>query len=227
MKKIFAFLIILSAMACSEKGNKSGNAMSHDDENPSHSKALLITQIQKCSKLYTAEIKVHKIVTHNDEIKLKGSILQQDFDIPLPLGSRKMAIPMDATIKAYIDFSDFSDKNVKITGKNIEIILPDPQVELTSTRINHEDVKRHVPLLRSNFSDNEMAEYAAQGRKAIINDIPKMGIIRMAQESATRTLVPILRQIGYEESDITVTFRKNLNYEDITDIIIKTDLERK
>lgn len=186
----------------------------------------LIMQVQKTSKLYTADFKVHKIITHDDELKLKGTILQQDFDIPLPLGSRKVAIPMDATVKAYIDFSGFSEKNVKREGDKIEILLPDPQVELTSTRINHEDVKKHVPLLRSNFSDKELADYSMQGRKAIINDIPKMGIIQMAQESATRMLVPMLQQMGYEESKITITFRKDFSVSDVLSII-KDNIEGK
>lgn len=220
MKRFFWLLIILSAAACSDKGERQTDGVLNEN-NAEQSKIMLITHVQKCSKLYTAEIKVHKIVTHDDEVKLKGSILQQDFDIPLPLGSRKVAIPMDATIKSYIDFSDFSEKNVNIVGKKVEITLPDPKVELTATRINHEEVKKHVPILRSNFSDKELAEYAEQGRKAIVKDIPRMGIVRMAQESAARILVPIIRQMGYEEGDITITFRKDLDDGNIKDIIKK------
>ena len=42
--------------------------------------------------------------------------------------NRKVAIPMDATLKAYVDFSGFSAKNVNRQGDKIEIILPDPKV---------------------------------------------------------------------------------------------------
>ena len=111
-------------------------------------------------------------------------------------------------------------------GEKIEIILPDPQVELTSTRINHDDVKKHVPLFRSNFSDKELADYSLQGRKAIVNDIPKMGVVKMAQESATRMLVPMLQQMGYEESNITITFRKDFSEKDVLSII-KVNIEGK
>ena len=48
---------------------------------------VLVTQVKKCAKLYTAEYRVHKIVTHDDQVKLKGSFLQQKFDISLPLTS--------------------------------------------------------------------------------------------------------------------------------------------
>ena len=66
---------------------------------------MLVMQIQKCARLYTTEYHIHKIVTHEDVLKLKGNLRKQDIDITLPLGERKVAIPMDATLKAYIDCS--------------------------------------------------------------------------------------------------------------------------
>lgn len=224
MKKLFIIIALLSTIACGNKENASADDKAQSNGIQDMTPVTLIAQVKKCSKLYTADFKVHKIITHDDEVKIKGSLMQQDFDIPLPLGSRKVAIPMDATIKAYIDFSDFSEKNVRHDGKKIEITLPDPQVELTETRINHEEIKKHVSLFRSNFSDKELAEYTMQGRKAIINDIPKLGIVNMAQESATRTLVPMLRQMGYEEEDITITFRKDFPSDDILSVI-KVDVK--
>lgn len=176
---------------------------------------MMVMQIQKCSKLYTAEYHVHKIVTHNDQVKLKGSFLQKQFDITLPVGNRKIAIPMNATIKGYIDFNGFSDKNVKRRGQEIEIILPDPKVELTSSKINHADIKKQVSLLRSNFSDEEMSIYERQGRAAIINDIPKMGIMEMVQENAANMLIPMIESLGYAPENITITFRKKFTVDDL------------
>ena len=89
---------------------------------------LLITQVQKCAKLYTAEYHVHKIVTHDDVLRLKGTVLKRGFDIKMPFGDRKVAIPIDAKLKAYIDFSSFSEDNIERQGKKITIVLPDPQV---------------------------------------------------------------------------------------------------
>jgi hypothetical protein len=222
MKKLLIVVITATMLsACGNSVQDSQKSQLTQDSIPK-----LIMQVQKSAKLYTAEIQVHKIITHDDDLKIKGSILQQDFDIPLPLGSRKVAIPMDATVKAYIDFANFSEKNVKREGEKIEIILPDPQMELTSTRINHDDVKKHVPLFRSNFSDKELADYSLQGRKAIVNDIPKMGVVKMAQESATRMLVPMLQQMGYEESNITITFRKDFSEKDVLSIV-KVNIEGK
>lgn len=186
---------------------------------------MMVMQIQKCSKLYTAEYKVHKIITHDDKMKLNGSFMKKDFSINLPLGSRKIAIPMDATLKAYIDFADFNEDNVKKQGDKIEIILPDPHVTLTSTRINHNEIKQYVALTRSRFSDEELSSYERQGREAIIKDIPSMGMMDMARESAARTLIPMIEQMGFEESNITISFRKHYTLNDIKSLLDKTTIE--
>ena len=180
---------------------------------------MLIMQMQKCSKLYTAEYRVHKIVTHDDALRLKGSLLKKQFDIKLPMADRKIAIPIDAKLKAYIDFSDFSEKNIERDGKKITIVLPDPQVSMTSSKIDQKNVRQYVALTRSDFSDAELADYQQQGRKAIIESIPKMGILESAQRNAAKVLVPMLKELGYAEEDITIAFRKQYGPKDMFSIL--------
>ena len=180
---------------------------------------MLIMQVQKCSKLYTAEYRVHKIVTHDDALRLKGSLLKKQFDIKVPMADRKIAIPIDAKLKAYIDFSDFSEKNIERDGKKITIVLPDPQVSMTSSKIDQKNVRQYVALTRSDFSDAELADYQQQGRKAIIESIPKMGILESAQRNAAKVLVPMLKELGYAEEDITIAFRKQYGPKDMFSIL--------
>uniref|UniRef100_A0AB33J0R5 DUF4230 domain-containing protein n=1 Tax=Prevotella sp. GTC17259 TaxID=3236795 RepID=A0AB33J0R5_9BACT len=184
-------------------------------------------QIQRTSRLYTTECKVHKIITHNDQKKLSGSFMNKDFSIDLPLGNRKVAIPIDATIKAYIDFDSFSKANVHKNGDKINIILPDPKLVLTSSKINHQEVRQYVALTRSDFSDAELASYEKQGRQTIINDIPRLGILHQAQESAARTLIPIIRQMGYAEENITITFRKKFTLSDLPTLLDNSTVEKR
>ena len=225
-KKMFSYrfvnVIILAAavmmMACGQKT---------DADKPSESVVIdtipqLVMQIQQCSRLYTTEVKVHKIVTHDDVVRLKGKVMNQPFSIPLPLGDRKIAIPMDATLKAYIDFSEFDERSIERDGDRITILLPDPQVVLTSSKINQEEIKEYVGLVRSHFSDRELSNYEQQGRQAIINGIPDMNIIETAQANAARILVPLIAQMGYSEENITIAFRKNLTINDI----IRRTIER-
>lgn len=180
---------------------------------------MLIMQVQKCARLYTTEMKVHKIVTHDDVVRLKGTLLKQDFNVKVPLGDRKIAIPMDATLKAYIDFSQFSEKNVERSGNRITILLPDPKVMLTSSKIDQKQVREFVALSRAHFSDAEMTRYEQQGREAIIASIPDLGIVETAKANAARVLVPMLVETGYREEDITIAFRKEFSLDDIRKLI--------
>lgn len=205
-----------SALSCTEKA-KPGDTPAAVDTIPT-----LITQVKKCSRLYTAEYKIHKIITHNDEVRAKGKILNHEYDVALPVGERKVAIPVDATIKAYIDFGDFSERNIKRNGRKMEILLPDPHVQLTASRINHGEIRKYVAMMRQNFSDAELANYEQQGRKAIINDIPRLDITAMAKESATKIIVPFFVGMGFNEEDITVTFRKDFTAKEIIRMVDPT-----
>lgn len=173
---------------------------------------MLILQVQKCSKLYTAEYRVHKIITHDDALRLKGQLMSKQFNLKVPLADRKVAIPMDAKIKAYIDFSEFSEQNIERSGNQITIILPDPQVVMTSSKIDQKNVKQYVGLTRAHFSDEELVSYQQQGREAILQSIPDMGIEETARANAAKVLVPMLSQLGYEEQNITIAFRKDLDF---------------
>lgn len=206
--------ILCCCCACNQHHETKGDTASSDDA--FHS---FIMQVQKCSRIYTTEVKIHKIVTHDDVIRLKGTILAQDFNIKMPLGDRKIAIPMDATLKAFIDMSDFSEKNVERDGQKIIITLPDPQVTLTSSKIDQKGIKEYVGLVRSHFTDAEMADYEQQGRAAIIASIPQLGIISTAQENAARVLVPLITQMGYQEQDIVIQFRKEYGIQDIKSLV--------
>jgi hypothetical protein len=182
---------------------------------------VLIRQVKMCSRLYTAEVDVHKIITHDDQLKLTGSIMNKPVGIDIPFGKRKIAIPIDATLKAYIDFSNFSEVNVERYGDRIEVFLPDPKIVLTQSKVRNEDIKRYVPLLRSDFTDEELTHFEALGRRDIIDKVPKLGIMSMAQEGAANVIVPLLKQLGYKEENITVTFRKEFTIGDIRRMVEK------
>lgn len=224
MRKLLHILTILmvayavGACSCSKERQQPEEEAVVSDTMP-----RLIMQVQQCSRLYTAEYHIHKIVTHDDVVRLKGNFLRKEFDIPLPLGERKVAIPMDATLKAYIDFSGFSEKNVERDGRRITIVLPDPQIVLTSSKINQQEVKTYVGLTRSHFTDRELTAYEQQGRQAILNSAADMGIVQTAQENATRVLVPMLVEMGYREQDVTIAFRHDLNIRQL----INSSIEKK
>lgn len=219
--KIPFFCMLVVALLLSSCTSKSRYSRS---DSPADSLQMLIMQVQKCSRLYTVEYNIHKIVTHDDAVRMKGTFFQHAFNVKLPVGDRKIAIPMDATLKAYIDFSGFSKVNVSRSKGKVVLILPDPKVVLTNTKIDQKGVKEYVALMRSHFTDAEMADYERQGRASILQSIPQLDIISKARENATRILVPMLKNMGFDERDIVITFRKEFNASDYKGLIDNTTL---
>lgn len=196
----YAIIAIFITTACNSNKRSEGNIQDKDTI------GMLVTQIKSCSRLYTAECKVHKIITHNDDIKIKGKLFNKDFEVPVPLTERKIAIPMDATFKAYIDFEKISQENIKRSGKKIEILLPYPQIVMTSSNIDHKSIKRDVRFSRRTFSDEELTQYANQGRMSIIENIQNSAIIETAKRGAANIIIPMIKQLGYDEENITIVF---------------------
>lgn len=215
---LLTMLLIAFLCACTSEGEQ--EAAKPEPQLPD-----LVMQIQKQSRLYSTECHVHKIISHNDSQQLLGSILGQQFSIDLPLGKRSVAIPIDATVKAYIDFSEFTDNNVRRRGDQIEIILPDPKLEITSTRINHDEVKQYVPLLRKNFTDEELTKLEHAGREAIVKDLPRLNLTETARQNAARALIPMIAQMGFPTDNVTITFRKQFTPTDLPALLLQTDKE--
>ena len=169
----------------------------------------LVMQVKECARLYTAEYEVHKVVLKDDPLRVKGNLFQRAFDVKVPIGERKVMIPLDVTLKAYIDFTGFDEKNVLRSGDRIVVTLPDPRVVVTSSRINHDEVKQFVSLTRSDYTSAELADFTRQGEDEILASVPQLGILEMARENAAHVLVPMLTRLGYDERNIVISFRKD------------------
>ena len=47
--------------------------------------------------------------------------------------------------------------------------------------------------------------------ESILEQIPQMGILTTARESAAQTLIPLLTEMGYDEDHIVITFGEDLD----------------
>ena len=99
-------------------------------------------------------------------------------------------------------------------------------MELTGTRIDNKGIKRYVDFARSNFTDAELTAYERQGRASIVKSIPQMKIMEQARQNAANVIIPMVAQMGFKEENITVNFRKDFNYGDITRLLLG-DTERR
>lgn len=203
MRHIIIYIIAAMLAASCGKDEKRDVMTEKTDAMPT-----LIRDIQKTSRLYTSEYNIRKIVTYSDEPRLKGKLLGKELDMKMPVGDRKIAIPINVTLKAYIDFSQFSAANVERHDSIIVVMLPEPQVTLTSSKVDQEGIREYVSLMRSRFSDEEMTEFEKQGRQAVLNSLPRLDIRMTAKQSAAQLLIPMLIKAGYHEQNIIIRFKE-------------------
>ena len=208
LKRILFIIALVALAGCSKQEMQ-------QTEEPTVS---LATEISKQSRLYTAEYVVHKIVTHNDLKQLRGSFFGFNFKQSLPIGDRKIAIPIDVTLQAYIDFSQIREEDVEQQNGVIHITLPDPRIVVTSSKVDNKGIKTHVSFLRSDFKDSELTDFARQGVASVVQTVPQMGIIESARQNAASILIPMLVDMGYDEDRIVVTFRKQFDEGDLREL---------
>lgn len=222
---LVALAMALAATSC---GRRSDAPQAAADTVRVDTVRAMVMQVRRCSRLYTTEYRMHKVITHDDELAMKGRLLNRDYDIKLPLGKRKVAIPIDATAKAYIDFGSFGERNVvRRDSSHIDILLPEPRIVLTSSRVNHDGIREYVALTRGRFSDEELASYEQQGRKAVVEALASTDILENARVGAANVLVPMMVQMGYRPENVTVSFSRDYSPRDIVQLIDRSTVEKK
>lgn len=197
----------LVAVALTRCETESSSPLTTQDSIPAQERMempQLIHRVQQCSRLYSTEYKVRKIVTHEDQKVLKLGGMK----VNIPMTDRHIAIPLDATLKAYVDMSSFSERNVATDGERIVVTLPDPKIEVTSTLVDHDKTQEHVSWIRQDYTVQEQEQLHRQGLMSIAENALQTGILEDARASVARTLVPMLQQMGYQDTQIEIRFGK-------------------
>lgn len=169
--------------------------------------------VQQQSRLYTTACKIHKVVLFSDEAKVGSGPLA--FNLP---GDRKAAVPIDVVVKGYVDFSQFSEDNVVLRDSLCVITLPDPQVVITSSTIDHKAVRQYIGMTRKRFSEAELSQLAKQGQDSVTQHLTQYGIVERSREACARTLAPILHRMGYRDNNVVIRFRKNFENSELLHI---------
>ena len=215
MRKIIAFILTATLVTALLYSGRKHHATADNDLDAI---PQLANHIQQCSRLYTTDYRIHKVVMVQADKQLETNFLGMGFNVPL--GERRLLIPMEATLKGYIDFSHFSEDDIESDGEKVTITLPDPEVMLTSSRIDHDGTKQYVSWYLSNFDTTEQTAHAAKGRQDIIDKVKndsqqKLHIVEAARQNAANLLIPLISRMGFDEQNITITFRQDFSFENL------------
>lgn len=157
--------------------------------------------IVQLPKMYTVECVVDKLILIDENRSWT-------------IGDRKMLIPVEAVLKAGIDFGKIPKEQVIVNKKNrsIKIYLPDADIHIESTSINYKEIKTYSGIFRSQFTRKEQEQYFKQGRDSIVLAIPNLGIISTARENALQLLYNLLEEIGFDKANIEIVYKDDLKY---------------
>lgn len=170
---------------------------------------LLVMTVRGCSRLYLTEMHIRKLVTFTDEPSVKGTVLGMPVDVPTRWGKRRIAIPLDVTLKAYVDMAAFDSTLVERTDSTLTITLPDIRITATASKVDNAGIRQYVDFARTYYTDAEITQLAQQGEQSILSHLSQYGLEQEAQRSAARQLLPLLQGLGYKDGNVNVRFRKS------------------
>lgn len=130
------------------------------------------------------------------ECVAQTSVVEESSPIGGLLGQRTAIIPVQANVKAGIDLSKLN--KLHIEGNKVYITLPNPVIEIESTRILNDQIVTSVAPLRSDFTTEELTQIAQQGREAIEKKLYEYDLIEPAQAQAENIIAAIVKQVGLE-----------------------------
>ncbi len=174
--------------------------------NPDERREAVVSCLSHQPRLYTVQYNIHKILTYEDVSMLEGTLFGEKISIPIP-GDRKIALPVDATIKAYVEFDDFTMDHVVIEGNQIVLQLKEPRLEMTSAVIDYDHEKEYLSWNRSKFSEAEKESLLRVGKKKILQEMRRSDVMDRSRKSAYAAISPILKAGGWDPEHITIRFR--------------------
>ena len=149
----------------------------------SYNTATVLKQVQTLSQLVTVKYVMEKVVVLED-VKW--------------FGENRVLLVAHGIVKAGVDFSQLKPEDVKVSGTNITIRLPPPQIMDTyldehQTRV----IERSTGLLR--MFDKDLEQTA---RQRAVDDIRRSartaGILKDAEERARAQVKNLFQQVGLE-----------------------------
>lgn len=156
-----------------------------------------MSELTQMSELGSVEYTITKIVKASDDKQWNKKLF----------GNRKIAFSCTAYLKAGIDLSLLSVEDVQVDSTTKSAVVTLPHAKVLSLNIPAEEITmvyQKVSTTRCNFSSAERNELLRQGETDIIESIPDLGILNVAEKNAQLFFKTMLSQMGFQS--VTVKF---------------------
>ena len=203
-----SILLLRSCLGCSEMNE--AEIQKRD--------SAIVAEIQRHSRLYTAEVISRKTITYSSQNKLSVSILGKERSMRIPFGKTTATIPVNVTYKAYINLDKVSRDNIIIDNKSrmIHITLPDPVIVETAVSIDHENEKMDKEWFGKKLTYEEYQTLVRDAKEQAwqeLSEVEQREITETAKVSAGELLIPYLVSLGFE--NILIEYRPSFSVKDV------------
>lgn len=147
-----------------------------------------VMSLHQIGKLATAEHLITKVVKANDDATW------------YKVGERKMLISCKASIKAGVDLTKLTKKDVTVNDKSISIKLP--PAEIIVLNLSPEDIKvefEEITYFRDKFSAADRDYIMQQAEKQIRRQAQNLNILATACNNASAFITTFFTNAGFEE----------------------------
>ena len=166
-------------------------------------KGSLVERIQNLNELTTAEAYT-KVMIERENNELFG----KEIGVNIPGTKRELLVIIPGAVKAGVDFSGITEKNITINEKKktATITLPtakilgEPEIDFNKVQVFSSE-----GLFRSKPDMKEAYDLAADAKKQMIEEARTQGVLKMAEKNAKNSVADMFSLVGY---DVTVKFKE-------------------
>ncbi|MCG7343517.1 DUF4230 domain-containing protein [Sporosarcina sp. ACRSL] len=166
-------------------------------------KGMFIEQVLELNEMATAEAYTKVIIERQD-----NQIFGQSIGLNVPGTKRQLLVVIPGSVKAGVDLSKLTEKDVIIDEekKTAKLTLP-PATFLGGAEIYFDQVEvySYEGVFRQKADIEEAYELAAEAKKLILEEATGQGVLKTAQYNAEKTLKEMFSFAGY---DVTIEFKE-------------------
>ncbi|WP_102693154.1 DUF4230 domain-containing protein [Rummeliibacillus pycnus] len=166
-------------------------------------KGSLVERIQNLNELTTAEAYT-KVIIERQNNELFG----KEIGIDIPGTKREILVVIPGGVKAGVDFSGVTEKNIDIDEKHktATITLPaakilgEPEIDFNNIQVFSSE-----GLFRSKPDMKEAYRLASDAKRQMVKEATTQGVLRSAEKNAKNSVADMFALVGY---DVTVKFKE-------------------
>jgi uncharacterized protein DUF4230 len=156
------------------------------------SQPTVVQQIQQLQRLETVVYSMEKIVTGSQESRFLPRLLSGD----------RLLLIVHGDVTAGVDLAALDPSNVTVSGKSVELKLPEPTIFATRVDNGRTRVYARETGLFSSPDPELESETRREAERQLTQAALDGGILKAAATNARTTLTSLLQGLGFESVNI-------------------------